>query len=223
MQSLQKVKALVFDAYGTLFDVFSLGKRLSEHFPQQASSINPIWRKKQLEYTWLRTMMGRYVPFSQITEEALRFACKQVNVSLSEEIHQDLMQYYFSLDAFPEVPDIFIQLKSTYQLAILSNANREMLDQAAAHNKISQHLSAIFSVDDIGIYKPQPEVYQMLVDSFGFAKEEIAFVSSNTWDVAGAKSFGLKVIWLNRSAGQMEELGITPDLTISHLKELLDS
>ena len=222
MQLLTQVKALVFDAYGTLFDVYSLGKRLTYHFPHKADQINPIWRNKQLEYTWLRSLMGRYIPFSTVTADALTFACKATNTSISDEIHQDLMQSYFTLDAFPAVPEVLGQLKNTHQLAILSNANPEMLNKAAVHNGIDEHLSAILSVDTIQKYKPNPAVYQIAADDLGLDKSEIAFISSNTWDVAGAKSYGLKVIWLNRQQGQMEELGFQPDIIISRLEDLLE-
>lgn len=222
MQLLTQVKALVFDAYGTLFDVYSLGKRLRYHFPQKAEQINPIWRNKQLEYTWLRSLMRQYVPFSQVTADALTFACKETNTTISNEIHQDLMQHYFTLDAFPKVSEVLTNLQHTHQLAILSNANHEMLNKAAKHNAIDQYLTAILSVDIIKKYKPNPEVYQIAENKLGLDRAEIAFISSNTWDVAGAKSFGLNVIWLNRGGGKLEELGFQPDEIVSSIEELLE-
>lgn len=213
-------KALVFDAYGTLFDVFSMQQRLEDYFGDHAAQINPVWRQKQLEYTWLRSLMDRYVPFSRVTADALHFACSSVGVELKKAVQQALMKHYFTLSAFPEVPEVLARLSETYQLAILSNADRKMLEGAARNNGLAEYLKAIFSVDDVGLYKPRPEVYQMAAEGLGLAKDEIAFISSNTWDVAGAKSFGLRVIWLKRGEGNIERLGFEPDQIIQKLGQL---
>jgi len=219
--SLDNIKALVFDAYGTLLDVKSLDERLTHHFGEQASQINSIWRQKQLQYTWLRSLMDRYKPFSQITREALEFACRDTEVELTEEIMADLMDHYFVLNSFPEVPELLKKLSKSHACAILSNADMPMLQKACDHNGISQFLNAILTVDSVQINKPAPQVYQLATQHFQCEKGEIAFISSNTWDVAGAKSFGLKSIWLNRSNGTMETMGFKPDWIIGGLSDLL--
>lgn len=218
---LGNIKALVFDAYGTLLYISSLDERLSYHFKEQAGQINSIWRQKQLQYTWLRSLMDRYKPFAQVTKEALEFACKDVGVELSEEISADLMDHYFILNAFPEVPEILKVLSQSHSCAILSNADMPMLQRACDHNGISQFLETILTVDFARVNKPAPSVYELITQHFLCERDEVAFISSNTWDVAGAKSFGLKSIWLNRTNGTMETLGFEPDWTIHYLEELI--
>ncbi len=219
--NLHKIKALVFDAYGTLLDVKSLDERLSYHFNEQAGQINSIWRQKQLQYTWLRSLMDRYKPFAQVTREALDFACKDVGVDLSEEIMADLMDHYYVLNSFPEVPNLLKELSKSHVCAVLSNADMPMLQKACDHNGITQFLDAILTVDFARVNKPAPQVYELATQHFLCEREEIAFISSNTWDVAGAKSFGFKSIWLNRTNGTMETLGFDPDWTIHYLEELI--
>ena len=219
--SLDKIKALVFDAYGTLLDVKSLDERLEHHYGDQAGWINSIWRQKQLQYTWLRSLMDRYKPFSQITREALEFACKEVGVDLTAEIIADLMDHYFILSSFPEVPELLKELSQSHACSILSNADMPMLQKACDHNGITQYLEAILTVDSVGINKPTPQVYELATRHFQCEGNQIAFISSNTWDVVGAKSFGLKSIWLNRTNGTMETLGFEPDWTIESLSDLI--
>lgn len=217
MQNLENVKAIVFDAYGTLFDVASIDERLDYHFADLAELIAPIWRRKQLEYTWLRSLMDRYKNFYALTEDALQFACKQYGLEVPDDVVKDLMDHYYKLSVYPDVAPALLRLQKKYQLAILSNANPALLEKAVAHNQIKDRFSAIFSVDTIKKYKPIPAVYQLAVDGFSLAKEEIVFLSSNTWDVVGAKSFGLKVVWVQRKPGSLEELGMVPDGVVADL------
>ena len=218
---LQNIRALVFDAYGTLLDVKSLDDRLAEHFGSKATDINTVWRQKQLQYTWLRSLMDQYRPFSKVTREALQFACEQFKVELTEEIMNDLMDHYFILNAFPEVPKLLEALSGSYSCAVLSNADMPMLKKACEHNGIARYLDAILSVDTVKINKPAPRVYALAIDHFNCAPEEVLFISSNTWDVAGAAAFGFKAVRLKRGDLPMESLGIEPYLTIESLSELL--
>ncbi|OJJ14969.1 haloacid dehalogenase, type II [marine bacterium AO1-C] len=219
---MSTVKAIVFDAYGTLFDVFSLDQRLAHHFGDKADEINQIWRRKQLEYTWLRSLMRQYVPFSEVTAEALLYACNQVEVALNDAVKEDLMQQYFNLATFAEVPDLLQQLAQKYKLAILSNANLAMLEAGAQHNQITDCFTKILSADTIQHYKPTPEVYQLAVDGLAAPKEHIVFVSSNTWDVAGASAFGLQAMWLKRGNKVLETLGFEPVKVLDKLDDLLN-
>ncbi len=219
--SLEQIKALVFDAYGTLLDVKSLDERLAHYYGNKAVEINSVWRLKQLQYTWLRSLMDRYKPFSQITREALQFACKDIGVELTDEIIADLMDHYFVLNSFPEVLELLKELSQSHDCAILSNADMPMLQKACDHNDITQYLEAILTVDSAGINKPAPQVYELSTQHFKCERDQIAFISSNTWDVAGASSFGLKTIWLNRTNGTMETLGFEPDWTVNSLNELV--
>ena len=217
-----EIKAFVFDAYGTLLNINSLDERLVFYFGEtSAQKISEAWRRKQLEYTWLRTLMTRYEPFSKVTSHALDFAFKSLSIHLDDHIRNDLLERYFTLSVFPEVPEILKKLSVQYKLAILSNANPEMLEAAVKHNQIDAYISSILSADSIRLFKPRPEVYELTLKHLQIKKEEIAFISSNTWDVAGAKSFGLKSIWLRRKAGNMEELGFEPDKVIDQLGDLL--
>jgi 2-haloacid dehalogenase len=213
------VRALVFDAYGTLFDPFAVKIRAEELFPGSGAALSQLWRAKQLEYSWLRTLMGRYENFWRITEDALTFACRALKISCDADQRTQLMQVYLTLPAFPEVKPALEKL-SHLPLSILSNGTSEMLTPLVAANGMTHYFKNVFSVDCLRMYKPRPDVYQHAVTSLGIPKEAIGFVSSNYWDIAGATSFGFRSYWLNRSAVIADELGITPTAMCTNLAEL---
>lgn len=220
METLNSVKAIVFDAYGTLFNIASIDKQLEHHFGEKAGPIGATWRRKQLEYTWLRTLMGKYKDFFSLTKDALTYACTQQSVALKSDVVDDLMEHYYKLEVYTEVPEALQKLSTSYKLAILSNANPELLERATAYNTIKTHLGAIFSVDPLRQFKPVSSIYQLPASHWEIAKNEILFCSSNTWDVSGAKAAGLRVAWINRNNGQEEQLGYSPDIMVHNLLEL---
>jgi 2-haloacid dehalogenase len=197
------IRACVFDAYGTLFDVHSAVARLRAQVGEQADALSQLWRTKQLEYTWLRALMGRHVDFWQVTGDALDYALARTDVDPA--VREPLMQAYLSLDAYPEVPDVLRRLRAGgLETAILSNGEPAMLEAGAKSAAIEDLLDAILSVEEVGIFKPHPEVYQLAVDRLGVRADQIAFQSSNAWDVSGAAAFGLRAVWINR-------LGLPPE------------
>ncbi len=215
------IQALVFDAYGTLFDVHSVISACNQNFPGQGPALSQAWRAKQLEYTWLRSLMGRYEDFWHVTESALSFACKTLNLQCPPATSAQLMEAYLHLDSYPEVKQALNSL-SEYSLAILSNGSPRMLQAAVESAGLQGIFSRVISVDEVKIYKPSPRVYRLASQKLRVAKAAIGFVSSNFWDIAGAKAFGLRTYWVNRSRAVAEELGIVPDATVSSLAELVD-
>jgi 2-haloacid dehalogenase len=212
-------KAFVFDAYGTLFDVHSVveaGRTVTDD-PQALST---LWRQKQLEYTWLRALMGRYEDFWAVTEAALRWALGRLGIRAGEAEIARLMEAYLSLAAFPEVPDALAAMAGT-PLGILSNGSPKMLAAAVRSSGLEGRLTHVLSVDAVRTYKPSPAVYELGTRAFGLSAADILFVSSNGWDVAGAKVFGYRVCWCNRLGGPRENLGVTPDLEVRRLDEIL--
>jgi 2-haloacid dehalogenase len=214
-------RAFVFDAYGTLFDVHSVVVRAA-NLPGDLQALSALWRQKQLEYTWLRSLMERYQDFWDVTEAALHAAVTQLKIQASDAGLDGLMQAYLRLSAFPDVAKALDALQGA-PLAILSNGSPKMLDPAVDHNGLASCFAEIISVDRVRTYKPSPKVYALAPEVLGFPPDEILFVSSNSWDVAGAKSFGYKVCWCNRSQGHMEHLGFSADLTVSRLEQIPDS
>lgn len=213
-------KGFVFDAYGTLFDVHSVveaGRELTAD-PQTLSN---VWRQKQLEYTWLRALMGRYEDFWQVTGAALRFAVRRLGISASDAQLRGLMDAYLSLAPFPEVKATLERLKAS-PLAILSNGSPKMLEAAVRSSGLGGSLRHVLSVDQVKTYKPSPTVYTLGPKAMGIPAGELLFVSSNAWDVAGAKAFGYRVCWCNRTKAPMEELGLAPDLTVERLDQIPD-
>ncbi len=214
-----QVRALVFDAYGTLFDPFAVRTRAEELFPGNGTALSQLWRSKQLEYSWLHTLMGRYENFWKITEDALIFSCRALKLSCAEQQRKQLMQVYLTLPAFPEVKPALEKL-SSLSLSILSNGTPQMLTPLVAANGMTLYFKNVFSVDALQMYKPRPEVYQHAVSSLGVPKEAIGFISSNFWDIAGATSFGFRTFWLNRHSVVPEELGVTPAASLQALSDL---
>lgn len=215
-----KSKVVVFDAYGTLFDVNSLDRLLNDYFGEASTELSALWRKKQLEYTWLRTLMKRYRPFSEVTLDALSFACNMLRLELTNDIKNHLKTAYLRLQAFPEVKSVLTVLHQQTSLAVLSNADRSMLQGALETNQLTEMFNQVLSADDIQKFKPRPEVYEMVCKAFSCLPQEVLFVSSNTWDVAGAKSFGLRVAWLNRAHTIGEELQLREDYRLTDLSQL---
>ena len=219
--ALNGIKACVFDAYGTLFDGHSA---VAQHTHQMANAsiVSMLWRSKQLEYTWLRTLMGRYVDFWQVTGDALDFALDTHGISDSQ-LRADLMQAYLGLSCYLEVPEVLNELKSKdIRCAILSNGSPDMLSAAVNHAGLQGYFDAVLSVDGIQMYKPDPRVYQQAVDALGVDASEIAFQSSNAWDAAGADAFGFRVIWVNRFDQKAERLGTSVAAEINDLSSLTD-
>ena len=213
------LKALVFDAYGTLFDVHSVFGRCEEVFPGRGSDLTTIWRSKQLQYTWLRSLMGRYEDFWQITQDGLVFACRSLGLDASQEQIDFLMQAYLSLSPFPEVT-VALDALSGIACSILSNGTPAMLESAVRNAGLAGRFEHILSVDEVRVYKPSPIVYELAEKHLGIQRSQIGFVSSNCWDVAGAKAFGLEVYWLNRKDEPLEVLGFEPDRIIHTASEL---
>ncbi|MDX1665783.1 MAG: haloacid dehalogenase type II [Saprospiraceae bacterium] len=217
---MRGIRAIVFDAYGTLFDIATIDDRLQQVFGEKAAAIASTWRQKQLEYSWLSGMMKRYKPFSSLTRDALGYACKRHNAALTDTRADDLMQRYNQLEIYPEVESALKSMQGLCQLAILSNADAPLLRAAIRYNRIDPYFEGVFSVDEIERFKPDPAVYELPAKGLGRKKEELLFVSSNTWDTAGAKSAGLRVCWANRSDGMQEELGLPADIRVADLEEL---
>jgi 2-haloacid dehalogenase len=214
-----KPLALVFDAYGTLYDVHSVVALCERFWPGKGAALSQLWRTKQLEYTWLRSLMRRYVPFSQVTEAGLRHACAALGLALSDAQTVSLMQQYLNLSLYPEALPALAALRGR-KLAILSNGSPDMLAPLVTNSGLDKILDAVLSVAEAEIYKPDPRVYQIAVERLGLPRDAIGFVSSNCWDACGAKSFGFRTYWINRSGAPLDALDVTPDHTIARLTDL---
>ena len=219
MDSPPALKALVFDAYGTLFDVHSVIAECEALFPGKGASLSQLWRGKQLEYTWLRSLMGRYADFSAITDAALRTACNVLRLELSEAAARRLMDAYFVLKAFPDVTDTLARLHGR-KLAVLSNGSPAMLNAVVRHTGLDQVLDTVLSVDALRIFKPHPSVYAYAAERLQAPAGAIGFVSSNFWDVAGATSFGFRTFWINRAGAIPDALGDQPEAVLTKLSDL---
>jgi 2-haloacid dehalogenase len=217
------VDALVFDAYGTLFDVQSVVTLAERLFPGHGPALSQLWRTKQLEYTWLQSLMlsptQRREDFAAITAHALDYAADALRLPLQAAARHRLLDAYLDLSPFPDVAPALAALATLPRL-VLSNGTREMLELLAASTGIALHLDGILSVDAAGIYKPSPRVYQLAADHLKLLPIRIGFVSSNGWDVVGAKAFGFTAIWVSRAGAALERHGPKPDAIIASLAEL---
>jgi 2-haloacid dehalogenase len=202
---MEGIRACVFDAYGTLFDVHAAVGRLRPQIGTHADELSQLWRAKQLEYSWLRALMGRHADFWQVTGDALDYALARTGVGAA--VREPLMQAYLTLDPYPEVADVLRRLRAAgFKLAILSNGEPAMLAAAVENAGIGALLDAVISVEEVGVYKPDPRVYRLAVDRLGVRADQIAFQSSNAWDVNGAACFGLRPVWINRFGAPAERL-----------------
>jgi len=214
------IKACVFDAYGTLFDVHSAVGKHRSRLGGKADQVSLLWRTKQLEYTWLRSLMKHHADFWQVTRDALDFAFDSHQIN-DTGLRNDLMNAYLSLASYPEVPEALSLLKARgFKLAILSNGTPEMLEAAVKNSGIADLIDANLSVEEIGIFKPDPRVYQLAVDTLVVHPHEIIFQSSNAWDASGASAFGFNVAWINRFGQSQDRLPGKPDFEIKNLMAL---
>jgi len=219
-QRMSGIKACVFDAYGTLFDVSSVARGCKEALGDRWEQFSDLWRSKQLQYTWLRGLSGHHADFWQVTGDALDFAMATLHVE-DRQLRDHLLERYLSLEAFPEVPETLRRLRAGgLKLAVLSNGTPRMLESAVRNAGIAELLDAVYSVEEVGVYKPHPSVYRLPSDRLGLMAGEICFLSSNSWDAYSAKSFGLRVLWCNRFHQAEERLPAPPDGSIPDLSWL---
>ena len=214
--------AIVFDAYGTLFDVHSIVTLANELFPGQGDALSQRWRAKQLEYSWTLSLMGRYEDFWNVTGHALTFACHALKLSCTASDHERLMNAYLHLRAFPDASAGLKQLAGR-TLAILSNGSPRMLAAVVSSAGLDGVFRQVISVDEIRIYKPSPRVYRLAVDKLGVQPSSVLFVSSNAWDVGGAKASGFRTCWVNRDGAPPEELNLNADVVVRNLTELANA
>lgn len=212
--------AYVFDAYGTLFDYASAVGRNSAALGASGDRLTSLWREKQLQYTWLRTLQGRYADFWQVTGDALDFALESLELR-DPSLRDRLMESYLMLEVFPEVPEVLEGLKRKgVRTAILSNGSHKMLRSAVSAGRIEHLLDAVLSVEEVGVYKPHPKVYQLAIDRLGVEPQQVWFQSSNAWDAWAASAFGMRVVWCNRYGQRAERLPGFPDHEVRSLREL---
>ena len=217
----ENIAACVFDAYGTLFDFNSAAGKYSNELEGKADSLNEIWRTKQLQYTWLHSLMGDYTDFWTLTGNALDFALDSLELN-DRSLKEKLMAAYYELEPYPEVISTLREIKDNgIKTAILSNGEPRMLRAAVDSAGLTDLIDETLSVDSVGIYKPHPNVYQYAVDVLSCPPEAISFQSSNSWDAVGAANFGFKVVWCNRFNQPKERLPAKPDIEIKDLSELL--
>lgn len=217
--TLSNIKAVLLDAYGTLFDVHSPAAQIAGDIGPNAAAISDLWRAKQLQYTWLRSLMQAHAPFDKVTEDALDYALAQYGVS-SPDIRSRLLRLYLTLDAYPDATGALKRLKSAgIVTGILSNGSPSMLSSAVSSANLGALLDRILSIESVGVYKPDPRVYQFGAETVGHGPKEIAFVSANGWDAAGASHFGFQVIHLNRFDQPKEKLPSGPALVLKSLED----
>lgn len=216
------IQAIIFDAYGTLFDVYSMGVLAERLFPGRGSALADLWRDKQIEYTRLRTLSNTYKPFWEVTQDALIFSCRKLGLDLTLDAQNQLMGQYAKLPPFAESLEALTHLRQQgMKLAILSNGNPDMLDAVVQAAGMQDLLNAVLSVDLVKKFKTAPEAYQLGPDTLGIPAKDMLFVSSNAWDICGAAWFGYSTFWVNRTNAPMEELGVTPKGSGASLIDLL--
>jgi 2-haloacid dehalogenase len=208
-------EAFVFDAYGTLYDVHSVAARCESYWPGKGASVSQLWRAKQLEYTWQRSLMRRYEPFSSVTRAALSYACAALRLELEGAQVDALMEEYTRLALYPEARAALSRLRG--KKAILSNGSPDMLLPLVENSALP--FDAVMSVDEVKVFKPAPEVYELAVRRL--RTESVAFISANCWDALGAKSYGFTVYWINRARAPIDRLGFEPDAVLTSLDEVL--
>ena len=219
----REITALVFDAYGTLFDVHSVTALAERLFPGNGAALSSAWRSKQLEYTWLRSLMRQYEDFSRVTLSSLDWALEFLKLEADDAAKRSLFDEYRRLAAFADVRPALEKLSAARPLAILSNGHPDMLNAAVDHNDLRAHFrGGVLSVHPARIFKPDAAVYRIVEETLGVPRAVVGFVSSNGWDAAGAKTFGLQAFWINRSGAPVERLGVRPDATLRSLAELVD-
>ena len=217
---LKNIKACVFDAYGTLFDFNSAVGKYRDRIGDKADQVSALWRTKQLEYTWLRSLMRQHKDFWQVTQDALDYALDAFGIR-DRELREELIGAYMKLDCYSDVPETLRILKEKgLKLAILSNGSPAMLEGAAKSSGLQDVFDRLLSVEEVGIYKPDPRVYRLAEDSLKIPVHEIVFLSANAWDAVGAASAGLKTAWINRFNQRRERLPAQPDREIRSLSEL---
>ena len=217
-----RVKGITFDMYGTVVDVGAVAQVCKDVAPDPIA-FNAQWRAKQLEYTFLRTLMGKYRHFWKVTEEALEFAVERFALQITAEQRQRLMAAWLIPTPYPEVAAALPRLKEKYLLAVLSNGTPKMLRTGLERTGLRPHFRWVISADSVKLYKPSPKVYQLALKHTRLQKDQILFVSSNSFDVLGAKSFGFKVCWINRTGAPLDTLGPKPDLVVKNFDELIEA
>jgi len=218
---MKNIKAIIFDAYGTLFDVNSAAEKCKSKIGDKWESFANYWRKTQLEYTWLRSLMGRHKDFWQITEDSLDKSMQAFNID--KVMKNELLDLYRILSPYSEVKETLEKLKEKkYKLAILSNGTPALLNELVKSNGIKNFFDDIFSVEEVKIYKPSSKVYDMPIKKYNIKKEDAAFLSANTWDVSGGGNYGFSSIWVNRNNNIFDNLDYIPKNEISGLNQLLD-
>ena len=218
---MNNIKAIIFDAYGTLFDVNSAAEKCKNKIGEKWEDFANHWRTTQLEYTWLRSLMNRHKDFWQVTEDSLKKSMEAYKIETS--MRNDLLNLYKVLSPFEEVLETLKSLKEKkYKLAILSNGTPELLNELVKTNNLESFFDDIFSIEEVGVYKPDTKVYDIPIKKYGIKKNEVIFVSSNTWDVSGGGNYGYQSIWVNRNKNIFDYLDYTPKNQINSLKGLLD-
>ena len=217
---MKKIKVIIFDAYGTLFDVNSAAEKCKEKIGNKWESFANYWRTTQLEYTWLRSLMKRHKDFWQVTEDSLDKSL--LAFKIDPNMRSELLNLYKILNTFPEVKEVLEKLKkNNYKLSILSNGTPSLLDELVKSNSLEKIFDDIFSIEQVGIYKPDSKVYDLPIKKYNIARHEVAFLSANTWDVSGAGNFGFNAIWVNRNKNIFDKLDYIPHNEINNLNELL--
>ena len=218
---MKNIKAIIFDAYGTLFDVNSAAEKCKEKIGDKWEDFANYWRITQLEYTWLRSLMNRHKDFWQVTEDSLNKSMKKFEID--QNMRSELLNLYKILSTYPEVKKTLEELKrKNFKLAILSNGTPDLLNQLVKSNSLQEFFDDIFSIETVGIYKPNADVYNIPIKKYNISKNEVLFLSSNTWDVSGGGNFGYKSIWVNRNSNIFDNLDYSPEFELKNLKDLLD-
>ena len=218
---MKNIKAIIFDAYGTLFDVNSAAEKCKDKIGNKWESFANYWRTTQLEYTWLRSLMNRHKDFWQVTEDSLDKSMKAYKIDNS--MRSELLNLYKTLSIFPEVKEVLNNLKEkNYKLAILSNGTPSLLNELVKSNNLNNIFADIFSIEEVEIYKPDSRVYDLPINKYQIQENEVAFLSANTWDVSGGGNYGYNAVWVNRNNNIFDNLDYQPKHQIKQLSELLD-
>ena len=218
---MKNIKAIIFDAYGTLFDVNSAAEKCKDKIGDKWEAFANYWRTTQLEYTWLRSLMKRHKDFWQVTEDSLDKSMKVFNIDNS--MRNELLDLYKILSPYPEVPEVLKSLKEkNYKLSILSNGTPSLLNELVKSNNLENLFDDVFSIEEVGIYKPDSKVYDLPIKKYKIKNNEVAFLSANTWDVSGGGNYGFNSIWVNRNNSIFDNLDYRPQNEVKSLKELIN-